>query len=88
MRSTGIRSSSLKRGDLVQEVNFSGVYLPAALVWAGIAFLLSSVTSRTLSRMGFYALVWHRALFDVVLFVLFWGAISAVAYHMAFESGG
>jgi Protein of unknown function (DUF1656) len=38
--------------------------------------------------MGFYALVWHRALFDAALFVLFWGAISAVAYHMAFRSGG
>ena len=88
MRSTGIRSSSLKRGDLVQEVNLSGVYLPAALVWAGIAFLLSSVTSRILSRTGFYGLVWHRALFGVALFVLFWGAISAMAYHMAFRSGG
>ena len=70
------------------EVNLGGVFLPAALLWAGIAFLLSSVTSRTLGRMGFYALVWHRALFDAALFVLFWGAISAVAYHMAFKSGG
>jgi Protein of unknown function (DUF1656) len=83
-----IRTSSLKEGDLMQEVNLSGVFLPAALLWAGIAFLLSSVISRTLSRMGFYALVWHRALFDAALFVLFWGAISAVAYHMAFRSGG
>ena len=83
-----IRTSSLKEGDLLQEVNLSGVFLPAALLWAGIAFLLSSVISRTLSRMGFYALVWHRALFDAALFVLFWGAISAVAYHMAFKSGG
>jgi hypothetical protein len=72
----------------MQEVNLGGVYLPAALLWAGIAFLLSSVTSRTLSRIGFYALVWHRALFDVALFVILWGAISAVAYHMAFASGG
>jgi hypothetical protein len=88
MRSTGIRTSSLKWGDLMQEVNLSGVFLPAALLWAGIAFLLSSVISRILGRMGFYALVWHRALFDAALFVLFWGAISAVAYHMAFRSGG
>jgi hypothetical protein len=83
-----IRTSSLKEGDLMQEVNLSGVFLPAALLWAGIAFLLSSVISRTLSRTGFYALVWHRALFDAALFVLFWGAISAVAYHMAFKSAG
>ena len=88
MHSSGIRSSSVKSGDLLQEVNINGVFMPAALVWAGIAFLLSSVTSRILSRMGFYALVWHRALFDAALFVLLWGAISAVAYHMAFNSGG
>ena len=88
MRSSGIRSSSLKWDDLLQEVNLSGVYLPAALLWAGIAFLFSSVISRTLGRMGFYALVWHRALFDAALFVLFWGAISGVAYYMAFRSGG
>ena len=83
-----IRTSFLRAGDLVQEVNLSGVFLPAALLWAGIAFLLSSVISRTLNRIGFYALVWHRALFDAALFVLFWGAISAVAYHTAFASGG
>ena len=70
------------------EADLSGVFLPAALLWAGIAFLLSSVISRALSRMGIYALVWHRALFDAALFVLFWGAISAVAYHIAFRSGG
>jgi hypothetical protein len=83
-----IRTSSPKEGDLMQEVNLSGVFLPAALLWAGIAFFLSSVISRTLGRMGFYALVWHRALFDAALFVLFWGAISAVAYHISFKSGG
>jgi Protein of unknown function (DUF1656) len=70
----------------MQEVNLSGVFLPAALVWAGIAFLLSSAISRILSRMGFYTLVWHRALFDAALYVILWGAISAVAYHMAFGS--
>lgn len=83
-----IRISFLKKYELMQEVNLNGVFLPAALVWAGIAILLSSVISRALSRMGFYALVWHRALFDAALFVLLWGAVSAVAYHVAFRSGG
>ena len=70
----------------MQEVNLGGVFLPAALLWAGIAFLLSSVISRILSRMGFYTLVWHRALFDAALYVILWGALSAVAYHAAFAS--
>ena len=72
----------------MQEVNLGGVYLPAALAWAGIAFFLSSMTSWGLGRVGFYALVWHRALFHVALFVLLWGAISAVAYYTAFAGGG
>ena len=69
------------------EVNIGGVFLPAALLWAGIAFLLSSFASRVLSRMGFYSLVWHRALFDATLFVFLWGAVSAVAWHVAFTGG-
>ena len=71
----------------MQEVSLGGVYLPGALVWAGIAFLFSTAISWTLSRTGFYALVWHRALFDVSLFVILWGVASAVAYHTAFASG-
>jgi hypothetical protein len=70
----------------MQELNFGGVFVPAALVWAAAAFSLSSVTGRVLSRTGFYNLVWHRALFDVSLFVILWGAISAIAYHLAFSS--
>ena len=71
----------------MQEVSLGGVYLPAVLVWAGIAFLFSTAIFRTLSRTGFYALVWHRALFDVSLFVILWGVVSAVAYHIALGSG-
>jgi hypothetical protein len=71
---------------VMQEVNFGGVFVPAALLWAGAAFVVSSLLTRALTRTGFYALVWHRALFDVSLFVIVWGAISAIAYHMAFSS--
>jgi hypothetical protein len=70
----------------MQELNFGGVFVPAALLWAATAFFLSSLLGRALSRTGFYDLVWHRALFDVSVFVILWGAISAVAYHMAFSS--
>ena len=72
----------------MQEVNLGGVYFPAALLWAAIAFLFSSVTSWMLARAGFYTLVWHRALFDVSLFVILWGAVCAVPYYTAFASGG
>jgi hypothetical protein len=70
----------------MQELNFGGVFVPAALIWAAAAFVLSSLMGRALSRTGFYALVWHRALFDVSVFVILWGTISAFAYYAAFSS--
>jgi protein AaeX len=72
--------------DIMQELNFGGVFVPAALVWAAAAFVLSSLIGRVLSRTGFYQLVWHRALFDFSIFVLLWGAISAIPYHLAFSN--
>jgi uncharacterized protein DUF1656 len=68
------------------ELNFNGVFVPAALIWAAAAFVLSSLIGRALSRTGFYECVWHRALFDVSLFVVLWGAICAIGYHVAFSS--
>ena len=72
----------------MQEVNFGGVFVPAVLLWAAAAFVVSSLLARVLGRTRFYAFVWHRALFDVSLFVIVWGAISAIAYHMAFSTAG
>ena len=71
----------------VLEINISGVFVPAALVWAGSAFVLSSLIDRVLSRTPIYRLVWHRGLFDFAIFVILWGAISGAAYHLAFSSG-
>jgi hypothetical protein len=68
------------------EVTLGGVFVPAALVWAGGAFVLSSFIERLLSRTRFYRLIWHRALFDAALFVMLWGVISAVAYQLAFSA--
>ena len=66
------------------EINIGGVYVPAALVWAGAAFVLSLLVERVLARTGCYRLVWHRALFELGIFVILWGAISVGAYQMAF----
>jgi len=72
----------------MQEVSLGGVFLPAALVWAGIAYFLSSVIGRSLGRTRFYELVWHRALFDFALFVILWSAICGLVWHLAFFDTG
>jgi protein AaeX len=68
------------------EIDFGGVFLPAALVWAGAAFIFNGAAQRALSRTTFYDLVWHRGLFDFAVFVILWGAISAGFYYAAFSS--
>jgi len=69
------------------ETDIGGVYVPAALVWAGAAFVVSILVERFLGWTGFYRLVWHRALFDLAVFVILWGAIFAGVYHVAFADG-
>jgi hypothetical protein len=67
------------------EIDVGGVFVPAALVWAAGAFAMSSCIDRVLCRTRFYGLVWHRGLFDIATFVILWGAICAVAYHLVFS---
>ncbi|HUA26788.1 MAG TPA: DUF1656 domain-containing protein [Steroidobacteraceae bacterium] len=66
------------------EINIGGVFVPALLIWAGGAFVLSSGIDRLLSCTRFYRLVWHRSLFGFAIFVILWGVISAAAYYFAF----
>lgn len=61
------------------ELNFHGIFFPTLLVWALVALVLSAVVRRVLSAVGFYRWVWHRALFDLALFVILWGVVAALA---------
>jgi hypothetical protein len=88
MHSCGTRVFLPRSNEIMQEVSFNGVFLPAALLWAGCAFFLSSAISRLLSRTHFYSLVWHRGLFNFALWLILWAVISAIPYHFAFASGG
>jgi hypothetical protein len=51
-----------------------GFYLPAPLIWAALAVLPCALLSWILRRLGFYRLVWHRALFDMALYVIIMGS--------------
>ncbi len=56
-----------------------GVLVPAFALWAAIAFALSVLLRRLLRAVGFYRLVWHRALFDLALTILLLGGTVALA---------
>ena len=62
---------------MIGEFDIYGVYFPAFAIFAAIAFLLQLVINRFLNAAGFYRWVWHRALFDLAIYVILLGVITA-----------
>lgn len=62
---------------MIGEFDIYGVYFPAFAVFAAIALLLQVfVINRLLDALGFYRLVWHRALFDLAIYVILLGVVT------------
>ena len=64
---------------MIAEFNVYGVYVPALLIFAMIAFSLALAVRRVLDAADLYRFVWHRPLFDLALFVILFGAVTALA---------
>jgi protein AaeX len=62
---------------VIGEFDIYGVYFPAFAVFAAVAFLLLVVIKRVLDACGFYRFVWHRALFDLAIYVILVGVVTA-----------
>jgi hypothetical protein len=62
---------------VIGEFDIYGVYFPAFAIFAAIAFLLQVVINRLLNAYNFYRLVWHRALFDLAIYVILLGVVTA-----------
>jgi protein AaeX len=63
---------------VIGEFDIYGVYFPAFAVFAAIAFLLQVIViNRLLAAVGFYRLIWHRALFDFAVYVILLGVVTA-----------
>ncbi|MFG1210490.1 DUF1656 domain-containing protein [Xanthobacter autotrophicus DSM 431] len=56
------------------EIDIFGVYLPTILLLALVAMAVTRLISRGLTRAGLGRLIWHRALFDLAVFILVTGA--------------
>ena len=52
-----------------------GFYLPSLMLWAPLALLASILLCWLLRRAGVYRFVWHRALFDMAVYVIVLGGI-------------
>ncbi len=62
---------------MIGELDFGGVFFSPLLFYAVIALVLSMVVRRALTLVGFYRVVWHRALFDFAIFIVLWGLTAA-----------
>ena len=62
---------------VIGEIDIYGVYFPAFAVFAAIAFVLQLLTKRLLDARGVYRFVWHRALFDLAIYVILLAVVTA-----------
>ncbi|WP_282338917.1 MULTISPECIES: DUF1656 domain-containing protein [unclassified Pseudomonas] len=67
---------------MIGDLDISGVFLPTLLVLMGITYLLYLGVHAVLTRLHFYRLVWHRALFNVGLYALLLGAVDGLSRYL------
>lgn len=58
------------------ELSIGGVYLPAILLLAVLAVILTGVATRLLAVAGLYRVVVYRPLVDLALFIIILGLLS------------
>jgi hypothetical protein len=57
------------------EIDVFGVLVPTLLLWLLVTFALCAMLRPVLQRTGLYRFVWHRALFDLAVFVCLLGGV-------------
>ena len=69
---------------MIGEFDIYGVYLPIFVISAAVAFLLQLLLKRVLDASGLYRFVWHRALFDIAIYVILLGVVTAAMSMVTF----
>jgi protein AaeX len=64
---------------MIGEFDIYGVYVPAFAVFAAIALVFQVAIKRLLDACGVYRFVWHRPLFDLAMYVILLGVVTAAA---------
>ncbi|MBP2294543.1 DUF1656 domain-containing protein [Azospirillum rugosum] len=63
---------------MIGEIDVYGLFIPPLLILAVLAWGLSGLLRRGLRAVGFYGWVWHPPLFDLALYVVLLGALTAL----------
>lgn len=62
------------------DLEFYGVFIPRLLILMLVALVINIVLRKVLSFLRFYALVWHRGLFDLALYILILGGLVSATH--------
>ena len=65
---------------MTDEYDASGVFFSGVLISALVAYAASLLLRLILTRANAYRFVWHPALFDLALFVIFWALIACAPW--------
>jgi hypothetical protein len=57
------------------EIDLFGILVPALLLWLIVTYAIGALLLPLLERSGLYRFVWHRALFDLALYVCLLGGV-------------
>ncbi|QND74660.1 DUF1656 domain-containing protein [Tardiphaga robiniae] len=57
------------------EIDLFGVLLPSLMLWLVITYAIGALLHPLIERSGLYRYVWHRALFDLALYVCLLGGV-------------
>ena len=71
---------------MIGEIPIGGVYVPAMLLLAVAALILTGLLSRLLAMIGAYRAVVYRPLVDIALFVLILGLLVFLTTSMGWRS--
>jgi hypothetical protein len=68
---------------MTAELNLYGVFVPALFLWMLLALGILLVLRRALVHGNGYALIWHRPLFDLALYVIILGVVIYLSRWLA-----
>lgn len=66
------------------EFSFGGIFVPTLLIFGAIASVCTMLLIRLADYAGFYRYVTYRALVDLSLYVIVFGAVAFLAPHFGF----
>jgi hypothetical protein len=64
---------------LIEEIRIFGVYMPAGLLWAVIALIITSLLRAPLLRLPLRSILWQPALLELAIFLLLWWVVARLA---------